>query len=44
MENGIFCDTRLYIYKRSCSYEQKRELTIIRMFYTVLSVLIQIIH
>ncbi len=44
MENGIFCDIRLYIYKRSYLYEQKRELTIIRMFYTVLSVLTQIIH
>lgn len=44
MENAVFIDIRLYIYKRSCPYEQKRELTITRMFYTVLGVLTQIIH
>ncbi len=43
-ESGIFHYIRLYIYKRSYSYEQKRELTLIRILYTVLSVLHQIIH
>lgn len=43
-ENGIFYDIRLCIYKRSYSYELKRELTLIRILYTVLSVLHQIIH
>ncbi len=43
-ENCIFYDIRLYIYKRSYSYERKRELTLIGILYTVLSVLYQMIH
>ncbi len=43
-ENGTFYDIRLCIYKSSYSYELKRELTLIRILYTVLSVIYQIIH